>query len=276
MTAEVKNEMTDEAFWSNAWSYSLPKRRLFPRMRNWIRQRCNRHPVRLYADLIGRTGCQTGDLLELGCAPGFVLERIHTARPDLRLHGIDFSESGLAAARERMEMLGARVSLSCEDIFEISRVAEFDIVLSTGLIEHFVDPLPMVKCHVRLCKPEGHVIITVPNFVSRVSKFFHERFDPESLAVHNLSIMHLDALKTVMQDAGLTDVQVGKSDPPRLHEADGSNRPFARVYRRFAKLWNTSVYLLPFPPLWRSNLWAIGQVPSHGSKVAEGRRIDSP
>ncbi len=68
--------------------------------------------------------------------------------------------------RQRFANLGIPVTLYCGDALEVSLPKHFEIVLSTGVIEHFVDPEPIIISHARLAKPGGHVIVTVPNCIS--------------------------------------------------------------------------------------------------------------
>jgi SAM-dependent methyltransferase len=215
----------------------------------------------MFSKLVAFTGCSSGDLLEIGCAPGATLEEIHRACPNLRLHGIDYSESGLDMARRRLADLNIEATLHCGDAFCVELPRRYDIVLSTGVIEHFADPLPMMKCHFRLAKPLGHVIVTVPNCASLVPKFFLKVFDPELLAAHNVETISTLRLRELMLQAGFNEVHVGQSGPPHLHERASRGNLFGKTFAALAKAWNHVVYLAPVPPLWPAYYWAVGRVP---------------
>ena len=222
----------------------------------------------MLSKLIAITGSPDGDLLEIGCATrgrGHS-EGVHFACPNFHLHGIDYSESGLEMTRQRFANLGIPVTLYCGDALEVSLPKHFEIVLSTGVIEHFVDPEPIIISHARLAKPGGHVIVTVPNCISPIPHtFFSRRFDPDLLSVHNLETMKLTRLREIMLNAGLQDVQVGQSGPPRLHADAGAGKRYGRLYATIARKWNQIVFVLPFPPLWHAHCWAVGRVPSNAS-----------
>ena len=200
-----ENELTSESFWTGVWGAHPPRRR----RRSWLRQRLKqlaaRHSDRMFAKFVEITGTPAGDLLEIGCAPGATLEEIHRACPQLHLHGIDYSESGLEMARRRLKELQIEATLHCGDAFHAQLPQRYDIVLSTGVIEHFVDPVPIIQCHARLAKPLGHVVVTVPNCASPIPHYFLKVFDPELLAAHNLETMNVARLRELLLQAGLDD-----------------------------------------------------------------------
>ncbi len=63
------------------------------------------------------------------------------------------------------------------------------MVHSAGVIEHFQDPREIVKIHVKLLKPGGAAIITVPN-LSGTYRRLAEYCDLANVKLHNLSIMN--------------------------------------------------------------------------------------
>jgi SAM-dependent methyltransferase len=135
--------------------------------------------------------------LEIGCAPGKILAWVaQVLRAEVA--GVDYSERGLDSARHLFLGLGIVGDLRCEDIFRTTfKSASFDIVFSAGVIEHFENPSGIVQQHVRLAKPGGKVIITIPNYGGiwgRVQRYF----DPENLAIHNLAIMQPPALQQIL------------------------------------------------------------------------------
>src|SRR5947207_15902867 len=82
--------------------------------------------------------------LELGCAPGKLLAWV-ALRLGARVSGLDYSPTGIAWARELFDALGCKGDLRCEELFSTSFPRDaFDIVFSSGLIEHFDDPSTIV------------------------------------------------------------------------------------------------------------------------------------
>ncbi len=76
------------------------------------------------------------------------------------------------------------------------------MVYSLGLIEHFSDPLPMIRKHVELAKPGGVVVVGLPNFRG-ISKHVMRLTRPDMLSIHNLTTMDTRTWSRFEQDAGL-------------------------------------------------------------------------
>lgn len=139
-------------------------------------------------------------VIELGCAPGKMLAWVAVAL-EADVAGLDYSEHGIAWARQLFDRLGIRGDLRCEDAFETSLpTASADVVYSWGLIEHFEDPRRIVEAHVRLLKPGGRAILGVPHYGGLYGRL-QRWFDPGNLALHNLRIMSPQALEEVAPPA---------------------------------------------------------------------------
>jgi SAM-dependent methyltransferase len=133
-------------------------------------------------------------VLEIGCAPGKTLSWV---AKDLQANvaGLDYSKRGIQLSRQLFRILDIDSDLRCEDVFATTfSPGSFDIVYSTGVIEHFEDPREIVRCHVMLLKPGGKALIMVPHYGGLYGRI-QRRFDPENLSLHNLNIMNLSALK---------------------------------------------------------------------------------
>ena len=108
--------------------------------------------------LLGLAGHQPGErVLEVGCGAGHVLERfdgaIHT--------GIDLSANMLERTRRR---LGDAVELarSSADMLPFPD-GTFDVVLCTEVLEHTPDPAAVIRELVRVARPDGRVVVSIPN-----------------------------------------------------------------------------------------------------------------
>jgi 2-polyprenyl-3-methyl-5-hydroxy-6-metoxy-1,4-benzoquinol methylase len=138
-------------------------------------------------------------VLEIGCAPGKALAYI-AARLCAEVAGIDTSTHGLHWAHKLFETLNLHADLRCEDLCGTTFPSDtFDVVHSAGLIEHFEDPRDSVRQHIRLAKPGGVVLITIPNYTG-IYGWLGDIFDPGFRKTHNLSIMYERTL-TALPDA---------------------------------------------------------------------------
>jgi ubiquinone/menaquinone biosynthesis C-methylase UbiE len=96
-------------------------------------------------------------ILEVGCGGGHVLERVRRGE----LHGIDLSPRMLALARRR---LGNRAELKKCDAEHLDYADRFfDKVICTEVLEHTWNPSGVLREIRRVLKPDGTVILSVPN-----------------------------------------------------------------------------------------------------------------
>ena len=107
-------------------------------------------------------GTPGGRILEVGCGKGN--ELLECAKMGLECVGLDYSDEALALLRNRFSMSKTPITFLKGD----ARVlpfgeAEFDVVYSQGVLEHFRDELPILNEQYRVLKPGGFVIVEVPN-----------------------------------------------------------------------------------------------------------------
>jgi ubiquinone/menaquinone biosynthesis C-methylase UbiE len=96
-------------------------------------------------------------VLEVGCGAGHILERV----PNGRLFGIDISEIQIKRAKEK---LGSRVELTKAPGEKIPYDnAYFDKILCSEVIEHVLDPLPLLIEMKRVLKDDGVLSLSIPN-----------------------------------------------------------------------------------------------------------------
>lgn len=95
-----------------------------------------------------------GRTLEVGCGSGRL--SCFLARQGLRTVCLDFSLPALEAARRNYAALRAAGRFVAGDGFGLPfRDGAFAVVLSTGLLEHFEDPSPIVREMARVLRPGG-------------------------------------------------------------------------------------------------------------------------
>jgi len=84
---------------------------------------------------------------------------------------IDYEKRGCALTRKNFKFLGIKGEIYNQDIFHNSLKKEsYDVVLSSGLIEHFTKLKPIFEKHYELLKKKGILIISVPNL--KTSTFY--------------------------------------------------------------------------------------------------------
>jgi SAM-dependent methyltransferase len=138
-------------------------------------------------------------VLEIGFAPGKHLAYV-AKKLGGRVHGVDYSEPGVAVAAQLFDALEIKGELRCEDVFSVSfPQGAFDFVYSIGFVEHFEDVHPIVRLHLEMVKPGGNAMIAVPNY-GGVYGHLQRWLDPDNLAIHNLEIMSVAGLQATLPE----------------------------------------------------------------------------
>lgn len=100
--------------------------------------------------------------LDLGCGPGNWL--VHAARRlELEPVGIDYSEPGCALARENLRRGNVQGHVVCGDFTDAQPlVPPCDVVYLGGVIEHYEDPVSLLRHVMRYLKPGGTLVNRLP------------------------------------------------------------------------------------------------------------------
>lgn len=93
-----------------------------------------------------------------------------------------------------------------EDLFSYRPERRYDLVFSTGLVEHFDELEPILAAHAALAAPGGTVLVTVPNFRG-VNGLVQLAFDRVNLRAHNLDAMRPERLQRAAAACGLEHVE---------------------------------------------------------------------
>jgi 2-polyprenyl-3-methyl-5-hydroxy-6-metoxy-1,4-benzoquinol methylase len=193
---------------------------------------------------LAKRGLTGGDLLEIGCGYGYLLDEARLFF-DRRV-GTDFSPEGAEIARKT----GAEVFVG--GIEQVPSQAKFDCLIGTQLIEHVYEPLSFVKRLVDYTRPGGHIVLATPDIGGVLRKLMGRRWPSFKVPEH---VLYFDyrTLSSLMLRAGLRDVH----RLPYPHAF-----PFGLVTAKFGLK----------VPLWlgRFNIWVpattvavYGSVPEH-------------
>ena len=249
-----KNDLTTASYWDQFEVFG-------PVVSDtWYRKLARRHFDRLLRGILYETP-KPPDVLELGCAPGRMLCRMHGIRPDCRFVGVDFAPHGVQATKRVMQERGIEAPILEGDVRSVELPQKFDVVVSFGLIEHFNDPSSILRHHARFCRPGGVVAVTVPNFSPWLIQRLAYWSAPNVAAKHNFQIMSKRMMESAMNAAGLQGVQVGAFGGPRVWNATDRMHWTSWMYRRAARIWNFAASLVPGNVLWQGTYWAKGVLP---------------
>ena len=141
-------------------------------------------------------------IIEIGSAPGTNLVRHHKTFGS-EPYGVEYAEAGANLNRAVFSQNGINPNnVIRADFFSEEFMARyegyFDVVVSRGFIEHFTEMDNVIKAHLRLLKPGGKLIVTIPKLTGAPNLLFR-LFNPEVIPMHNLNIMNRQAFAALFQ-----------------------------------------------------------------------------
>ncbi len=130
-------------------------------------------------------------VIEIGSAPGGRLIKFHE-KFNMIPYGVEYSEHGVKINRENFKNHNLDVKKIIYDDFFSKDFQKtysnfFDIVFSTGFIEHFTNIKRVIYNHLNILKKNGILIIIIPN-LRGLNLLLATFFLKESIAKHNLTI----------------------------------------------------------------------------------------
>jgi 2-polyprenyl-3-methyl-5-hydroxy-6-metoxy-1,4-benzoquinol methylase len=153
-----------------------------------------------------------GDLLEVGCGPGFVLKEAR--KRGWNVMGVEASEH----YKSSLEQEGIEVKYG--DLLTFDRAGkQHDVIALYSVFEHFTDPNVYIEKIKTLLKPGGLIVLRVPNTPSegpQTSLMVHlYHFTPETLTAylkqHGFEVQMLNA------DAGTYKSQKTGAETPNMN-----------------------------------------------------------
>lgn len=128
------------------------------------------HYHRVLAGLVLAYTPPGGRVLDIGCGLGHLLDLLHQSDPSLELVGADAFAECVEKTRERVPE--AHVVQIPEDRLDFEIMGEgFDTCILAHSLEHMLSPAAVVRSVLAHVKPEGHLVLAVPNPV-RPTVFF--------------------------------------------------------------------------------------------------------
>jgi SAM-dependent methyltransferase len=191
-TSSANSINLDPAFWRGVWDQSNLKSASFnlsffcePLLERYLPNGSPDHPI---------------SFLEIGCYPGRILYYF-AKKFNYQVNGLDFLPEA-SAIPEKLAPLGVECRVMVGDFFTFNPGQGYDVVCSTGFVEHFPQWEEVVDRHLALLNPGGTLIITLPNF--RYGQYLLRRFlTPTKLAYHYLHMMDPRLWRQAIEKRGL-------------------------------------------------------------------------
>ena len=120
---------------------------------------------KVYYDLINRIfkSFTNPIVLELGCGTGIDINNVYESNSNIRPFASDILPQSVSIGRQVSQSLNNHIKFFVGDTLILPiRDNQLDIVFSQGLVEHFKNPLTVIKEQTRVLKKGGCLIINVP------------------------------------------------------------------------------------------------------------------
>lgn len=102
---------------------------------------------------------KTGNILDIGCGPGFFLK--YAKKKGWHVNGIDSSESAINFAKKNLKL--KNVDRTSYQDLAFKKNLLYDVIYSNGVLEHIDDPLNFIKIAHKLLKKKGLLFLSVAN-----------------------------------------------------------------------------------------------------------------
>jgi SAM-dependent methyltransferase len=167
-------------------------------------------------------------LLDVGCGRGQLAEAARQL--SYRVTGIECHPAAQDVARDRTdELLSADLSDE-KTVTALLDGRRFHVILFADVLEHTPDPLSVLRFYVRFLRPEGRIVVSLPNIACwdrRLAMLFG-RFDYADAGIMDrthLRFFTFRTAQTLLAEAGIVTVSVRHSP--------GIARAFLPVIKRF-------------------------------------------
>lgn len=102
-------------------------------------------------------------VMEVGSGTGIDINLMQQRNKNIQSYASDISIKSIDVGRKITEALGGRINFLVTDTLDLAfKDRQFDIIYSQGLIEHFSNPLEVIKEQLRVLRDGGYLIINVP------------------------------------------------------------------------------------------------------------------
>jgi len=151
-------------------------------------------------------------ILEIGSAPGGNLIKFHQ-RFGYEPYGVEYSKKGVEINRRKFRAVGINpdnviFSDFLSDEFQSKYKEAFDVVISRGVLEHFLKPEKIIKAHINLLVKKGYLIIVIPN-LRGINRFLQSLFNKKVVSLHNLEIMDQEKFRGLFPEDRLEVLHCG-------------------------------------------------------------------
>ncbi len=184
-------------------------------------------------------------VLDVGCASGYLSEAL--GKNGCTVSGIEYDATEAEKARPFLEQLVV-ADLNEVDLAEQFPVESFDVIVFGDVLEHLLDPDAVLAASLKLLRPNGSVVISIPNVAHGSVRLAllqgRWNYTPTGLLDRtHVRFVTYESLLAMLERAGLavTDLRATVADPlatevavdsgacPRRSSPGSAGNPYAGV-----------------------------------------------
>ena len=189
----MKKELTDKKYWEDYYEQSNTERTEITRI-------CSRYDY-LFDMLVAASDQPPKTIIEIGAYPGRFLSYL-SSKYLLEATALDFNSDTSKISDSFTSMGGVLKEILQADFFQYKPTQKYDLVLSIGFIEHFINYDDVLDRHLSYLKPGGAMLIMVPN-KRFLRKYYGLLVDRANLRAHNLKCMKVKVFRDFASRNGL-------------------------------------------------------------------------
>jgi len=179
------------------YSHQENKKGFIPKIYEAVKKVNLKHKIK-----IATNGLEAGKLLDIGCGVG---DFIHVAEAKgWKCQGVEPSEEAKEIARKRI-----KANIINSEAMETIPDATFDVVTMWHVLEHVDDLRWQVEQLQRLIKPNGRIVIAVPNYNSYDGQYYKEHWAAYDVPRH-LNHFNKKTIVKIFKTKGLELVKTDK------------------------------------------------------------------
>ncbi|MFH1509078.1 MAG: methyltransferase domain-containing protein [bacterium] len=223
---KLSNSITDRIFWKSYWSNYKPK-----------------IVNRVMFDDIFKTLADNKSFIEIGGFPGtfsVYMKKYKGYEVSLLDYYID---EKIVREMERINSIKEEsIQLIETEFISYKTDKKYDVVFSSGFIEHFQNLEIIYKKHYEITKKGGIMLISLPNFLG-LNGFVQKYFDNKNYDAHNLEAMKIENIKKILNSLNLKYYKILYYGKPGLWLEKTAK---VKKYTRFViKLISQIIKILP-------------------------------
>lgn len=152
---------------------------------------------------------QVKTICDLGCGNGYMAGQL--AQLGYEVTGVDASPSGLEIARSNYPKVHFVEALIDAKLSEATGLRDFDLVISSDVIEHLYRPADLLEAAASVGRPSGHLVIGTPyhGYLKNLALSLTGRMDAHYCALDDgghIKFFSVRTLSSLMQEHGYDDL----------------------------------------------------------------------